>query len=94
MPLGREVGLGPGNIVLAGDPAPPESPGFDLKNCDPGCKFPPKVQPRVVVVTQYHDIFSALVKLVFYLRIQPGHQKFQKLNPAGMLMCVLDITAG
>ena len=26
MPLGREVGLGPGDIVLDGDPAPPAYP--------------------------------------------------------------------
>ena len=27
MPLGREVGLGPGHIVLDGDPAPPSRKG-------------------------------------------------------------------
>jgi len=27
MPFGREVGLGPGNIVLDGDPAPPPQKG-------------------------------------------------------------------
>jgi len=27
MPLGMEVGLGPGNIVLDGDPAPPPCKG-------------------------------------------------------------------
>jgi len=27
MPLGMEVGLGPGHIVLGGDPAPPPSKG-------------------------------------------------------------------
>jgi len=26
MPLGKEVGLGPGHIVLHGDPAPPQQP--------------------------------------------------------------------
>ena len=30
MPLGTEVGLGPGNIVLDGDPAPPEKGGQQL----------------------------------------------------------------
>jgi len=28
MPLGREVGLGPGHTVLDGDPAPPTDPNF------------------------------------------------------------------
>jgi len=37
MPLGREVGLGPGDIVLDGDPAPPptegHSPQFSARVC-------------------------------------------------------------
>jgi len=38
MPLGAEVGLGPGHIVLGGDPAPPHtghSPQFSARvYCD------------------------------------------------------------
>ena len=33
MPLGTKVGLGPGHIVLQGDPAPPPKKGHSLSTC-------------------------------------------------------------
>jgi len=35
MPLGMEAGLGPGDFVLDGDPAPPPQKGAELPNFRP-----------------------------------------------------------
>jgi len=44
MPLGTEVGLGPGDIVLDGDPAPPRN----------GHKSPASFQPVSIVAMVAH----------------------------------------
>ena len=47
MPLGTEVGLGPGNIVLDGDPAPPPLKGHS----------PPNFRPLSVVAKRLNVIY-------------------------------------
>jgi len=47
MPLGMEVGLGPGHIVLDGDPAPPPPKGAQL--------LPPNFWPLSVVAKRLDE---------------------------------------
>ena len=51
MPLGMEVGLGPGNVVLDGDPAPPRK----------GHSSPPLFGP-CIVAKQLNGLRSHLVQ--------------------------------
>ena len=56
MPLGKEVSLGPGHIVLGGDPAP--------------SAFPPHFQPMPVVAKR--SPISATAELLFRIEMGAG----------------------
>jgi len=57
MPLGREVGLGPGHIVLVGDPALPKK----------GAQQPPTF--RLIFIVAKRSPISATAELLFYLLV-------------------------
>ena len=60
MPLSMEVGLGPGDFVLDGDPAPPAK----------GAQQPsPSLRPMSIVATVAHLMHAATAELLF--RIGP-----------------------
>ena len=60
MPLGVEVGLGPGHIVLDGDPAPPRK----------GAQQPPTFRSMSIVAKR--SPISATVELLYQCKIADG----------------------
>jgi len=55
-PLGTEVDLGLGHIVLDGDPAPPPAKG---------AQQPPSLRPMSIVATVAHLMHAATAELLF-----------------------------
>ena len=70
MPLGTEVDLGPGHIVIDGDPVPPTAKG---------AQQPPSFWPMFIMATV---AISATTELLFSLRIFFAGRLLLHVKPA------------
>jgi len=85
MPLGTEVGLDPGDIVLDGDPAPPTEKG----------KAPPTFRPMSTVAKQVGaGLSNAVLEWISFLL--DGHRRSPIMVncPASNLCCSAYLKAG
>ena len=72
MPVGTEVGLGPGVIVLDGDPAPPRNGAGQPPLFGP-CLLWPNSRPSQIFIALYHD---SSLKRSGMARVNEGSHSF------------------
>ena len=87
MPLGKEIGLSPGDIVLGGDPAPPLEKGDSFPSLEKGAQ-PPNFWPMSIVAKRLDGLAIPLScsdpRQVTHMRRAKQHKLVQaKYDQAG-----------